>query len=50
MFADKKIWTQLPVLPANELVPLVRQWEAAGIEGDWVPQIFGLPFQETPFS
>jgi len=44
MFAGKKVWTQLPVLPADELVPLVKEWEAAGIEGVWVPQIFGLPF------
>jgi probable F420-dependent oxidoreductase len=44
MVSDKKIWTQLPVLPADELVPLVRKWETAGIEGVWVPQIFGLPF------
>ncbi len=43
MFAEKKVWTQLPVLPAQELVPLVQEWEAAGIEGVWVPQIFGLP-------
>ncbi len=43
MFAGKKVWTQLPVLPAGQLVPLVQEWEAAGIEGVWVPQIFGLP-------
>ena len=43
MFAGKKVWTQLPVLPAGQLVPLVKEWEAAGIEGVWVPQIFGLP-------
>ena len=43
MFAGKKVWTQLPVLPAKQLVPLVQEWEAAGIEGVWVPQIFGLP-------
>lgn len=43
MFAHKKVWAQLPVLPAEDLVPLVQEWEAAGIEGVWVPQIFGLP-------
>lgn len=43
MFAGKKVWSQLPVLPAGQLVALVQEWEAAGIEGVWVPQIFGLP-------
>ena len=43
MFAGKKVWAQLPILPARQLVPLVQEWEAAGIEGVWVPQIFGLP-------
>ena len=43
MFAGKRMWAQLPVLPAQELVPLVQRWEADGIEGVWVPQIFGLP-------
>ena len=33
MFAGKKVWTQLPVLPAGQLVPLVQEWEKAGIEG-----------------
>lgn len=40
----KKVWAELPVLPATELVPLVQGWEAAGIEGVWAPQIFGAPF------
>lgn len=44
MLADRKVWAELPVLPAAELVPLVQGWEAAGIEGVWAPQIFGAPF------
>ncbi len=44
MPAGKPVWAELPVLPANELVPLVRGWEAAGVEGVWAPQIFGAPF------
>lgn len=44
MFSGKPVWAELPVLPATELVPLVRSWEAAGIEGVWAPQIFGAPF------
>ena len=43
-FAGKKVWAELPVLPAGELVPLVRAWESAGVEGVWAPQIFGAPF------
>jgi probable F420-dependent oxidoreductase len=38
------VWAELPVLPANELVPLVQGWEASGVEGVWAPQIFGAPF------
>ena len=44
MVAGKKVWAELPVLPARELVPLVQGWEAAGVEGVWAPQIFGAPF------
>jgi len=44
MLADKPVWAELPVLPANELVPLVQRLEAAGVEGVWAPQIFGAPF------
>ncbi|MDE2563106.1 MAG: LLM class flavin-dependent oxidoreductase [Sphingomonadales bacterium] len=44
MLEGKKVWAELPVLPATELVPLVQGWEAAGIEGVWAPQIFGAPF------
>ena len=44
MFAGKKVWAELPVLPAGELVPLVQGWESAGLEGVWAPQIFGAPF------
>lgn len=44
MFAGKRVWAELPVLPAGELVPLVQGWEAAGVEGVWAPQIFGAPF------
>jgi len=44
MLAGKKVWAELPVLPAAELVPLVQGWEAAGVEGVWAPQIFGAPF------
>lgn len=42
--AAKPVWAELPVLPANALVPLVQSWEAAGVEGVWAPQIFGAPF------
>jgi probable F420-dependent oxidoreductase len=38
------VWAELPVLPANELVPLVQGWERAGVEGVWAPQLFGAPF------
>ncbi len=44
MLADKPVWAELPVLPANELVPLVQRLEATGVEGVWAPQIFGAPF------
>jgi len=44
MLAGKKVWAELPVLPAAELVPLVKSWEEAGVEGVWAPQIFGAPF------
>lgn len=44
MFAGKKVWAELPVLAASELVPLVQKWENAGVEGVWTPQIFGAPF------
>jgi probable F420-dependent oxidoreductase len=40
----KPVWAELPVLPANQMVPLVQGWEAAGVEGVWAPQIFGAPF------
>lgn len=40
----KPVWAELPVLPTDELVPLVQGWEAAGVEGVWAPQIFGAPF------
>jgi probable F420-dependent oxidoreductase len=42
--AKTPVWAELPVLPANELVPLVQGWEAAGVEGVWAPQLFGAPF------
>lgn len=42
--AGKPVWAELPVLPASDLVPLVRSWEDAGVEGIWAPQIFGAPF------
>lgn len=44
MFEGKKVWAELPVLPAIEMVPLVQGWETAGVEGVWTPQIFGAPF------
>jgi probable F420-dependent oxidoreductase len=44
VFEGKPVWAELPVLSASELIPLVQGWEAAGIEGVWVPQIFGAPF------
>jgi probable F420-dependent oxidoreductase len=44
VFEGKRVWAELPVLPARELAPLVRAWEAAGVEGVWAPQIFGAPF------
>lgn len=44
MFEGKKVWAELPVLPATEMVPLVQGWEDAGVEGVWTPQIFGAPF------
>ncbi|MBB35904.1 MAG: LLM class flavin-dependent oxidoreductase [Hirschia sp.] len=44
MFEGKPVWAELPVLPADELVPLVQGWESAGVEGVWAPQIFGAPF------
>jgi probable F420-dependent oxidoreductase len=42
--AKMPVWAELPVLPANALVPLVQGWEAAGVEGVWAPQLFGAPF------
>ncbi len=44
MIEGKRIWAELPVLAASELVPLVQRLEAAGVEGVWAPQIFGAPF------
>lgn len=44
MFQGKKVWAELPVLPARDMVPLIQKWEDAGIEGVWTPQIFGAPF------
>jgi len=44
MIEGKRVWAELPVLSASELVPLVQRLEAAGVEGVWAPQIFGAPF------
>jgi probable F420-dependent oxidoreductase len=44
MAIGKPVWAELPVLPARDLVPLVQEWEASGLEGVWAPQIFGAPF------
>lgn len=41
---SKKIWAQLPPLPKETLVSLVKGYEAAGIEGLWASQTFGSPF------
>ena len=44
MWLGKRVWAELPVLPATELVPLAQRLEATGVEGVWAPQIFGAPF------
>lgn len=44
MTASKRVWAELPVMPAAELVPLVQSWDAAKVEGVWSPQLFGAPF------
>lgn len=44
MSRTKKIWAQVPPLPADELDRLVRGYDTAGLEGIWTPQTFGAPF------
>jgi len=44
MFEGARVWAELPVQLAGELVPFVRSLEDAGVEGVWAPQIFGAPF------
>jgi probable F420-dependent oxidoreductase len=43
--ADRKpVWAQLVPMSKEMLVPLVRRYESANVEGVWAPQIFGAPF------
>lgn len=39
-----KIWAQLPPVHKDVLVPLVKSYEAAGVEGIWCSQTFAAPF------
>ncbi len=44
MSARDHVWAQLPPLPREQLVAMVRQYEGAGLEGVWASQTFGAPF------
>lgn len=39
-----RLWALLPPLPKEMLVPMVQQYEAAGLEGVWAAQLYGAPF------
>lgn len=39
-----KIWTFLESMPAREFERAVREAEAAGLDGVWIPQLFSPPF------
>ena len=39
-----KLWALIPPLPKNLLADALQQYEAAGLEGVWAPQLYGAPF------
>lgn len=45
MMSNKhKLWTLLPPLPKPVLTAAVAQFETAGLEGVWSPQLYSAPF------
>jgi probable F420-dependent oxidoreductase len=44
MTRKHKLWALMPALPKDLLVASVRQYEDAGLEGVWSPQLYGAPF------
>jgi probable F420-dependent oxidoreductase len=44
MANSKPVWAQLPPMPKDALVTMVRLYESANVEGIWSPQLFGAPF------
>lgn len=44
MARKHRLWALVPALPKDMLNAAVRQYEAAGLEGIWTPQLYGSPF------
>lgn len=44
MTERKAVWAQVVPMPGEDLAALARNYEAAGVEGVWAPQMFGAPF------
>ena len=44
MTGERRIWAQLPPMPAKALAAAVARYESAGLEGIWASQTFGAPF------
>jgi probable F420-dependent oxidoreductase len=44
MARKQKLWALLPPLPKEVMGPVLAQYEAAGLEGVWSPQLYGAPF------
>lgn len=44
MTRKHKLWALMPSLPKELMVATVRQFEDAGLEGVWSPQLYGSPF------
>lgn len=44
MTERKAVWAQIVPMPGENLAALARDYEAAGVEGVWAPQMFGAPF------
>lgn len=40
----KAVWAQIVPMPGENLAALAQNYEAAGVEGVWAPQMFGAPF------
>jgi alkanesulfonate monooxygenase SsuD/methylene tetrahydromethanopterin reductase-like flavin-dependent oxidoreductase (luciferase family) len=41
---NRRYWGLLPTLPGAVLAQVVKEAEAIGMEGLWVPQLYGPPF------